>query len=122
MTELNIYQQYNKLKDEIADLENKAKILKQERDGFEVAIIEDMQSRGEESVKRDGYLYIVEVEKHWPKVTDPTKMVQWFIDNDLKEKLGVHAKTLGSFIKETQEVPLGVEVSEHVDLKRRKAK
>lgn len=115
-----LFEEYNKAKEKVEDADKILDSAKAEFDAIKQAIIDNMEQEGIQNITIDDYKFSLVKVEHWPKIEDKLKMVDWFLNEELKDYLTVNSKTLGSFIKETQEIPDGVVTTPKTDLRRGK--
>ena len=115
---MSIYTEYCKLKDRKDELTAELKQIADQLDVYEEAIISDLDGQQATSITKDGYRWTKVVRKNWAKIVDKKLCVFWFWKNDLQDKLTVNQKTLSTFCEDSGEKPDGVEVTDHIELKR----
>lgn len=99
------YEQYVDLDRRMTQLNNKLKELRGQRDNLKEVIIDEMRGEGVKTKSfEDGPQFTV-VEKDYYSCLKAERgsLVDWALENDLKDSLNIHSQSLNSIMKEMDE-------------------
>lgn len=122
---IDLCKRYAALRDEIAELDAQASVLREEADRLQREIIAQHAASGlGSSFRLENGAQIILSDVVTAKAVDKDAVTQWFIDRGLRDMLSVNHQTLTAFCKEEAArcapLPTGVELNTHKRLNYRR--